>query len=419
MRRLLAALLAMGLVPACSTTEARLRETPQVVALVVRTNPAGAQVRVNRIDRAWTTPCDVADPSLRRGPLDVTVSLPGYESVTRRLAWDGEVPARLELGLIVQTGTIVVQNAPPGASVTLLRAPAGLRDVAAFLRLYSDGEESQRSALEALPDEDALLLRARIQELAGSPVPAVAEAAKKKSLAGAGAGAAIVVQRVTVDAGGAARLAYVPIAGGLHLLVSRTGLPDFVKGDVRVDPRSPLAVVLPAPPRPPEPARPPQEGGAAAPLARLTVKAAGDRVRVTAGGKVVADVPTVPEESVKLTVPREKVLVEFLDSKTGQVTGSVELTPEAEAAPAPVPDPERIGRIQLVHRSYGVFVRLEAGQDLGIGDLIAVYRDGQEVARAKVLRVCAGDSTYPAGAAMLSREAAGVRKGDEARRVKP
>jgi hypothetical protein len=424
MKKTLAALCAAVLVPACGTMEARFHDSPQVVALVVRTTPPGAQVRVNRIERPWTAPCDVADPTLRRGPLDVSVSLDGYETVTRRLAWDGEVPARLDLALVPRTGTVVVQNAPPGASVLLLRAPEGLKDVATFIRLYSEDGESQKSALEALPDEDAPRAQSRVHELMASPVAAVAEAAKKKDTAGAKAAGGILVHRVTADSAGTAHLAYVPVTWTLHLLVTRAGSPDFVRADLKPDPRAPLVIALPAPPPPsPRPAQTvkPPDSAPGVPLARLTVKAAGDRVRVTAGGKVVADVPTHPEESVKLTVPREKVLVEFLDSKTGQVTGSVELEPEAEAGPggAPRADADRIGRIQLVHRSYGIFVKLEAGLDLGIGDLIAVYRDGQEVARAKVLRVCAGDSTYPAGAAMLSREAAAARKGDEARRVKP
>jgi len=419
MRKILAALSAALLVPACGTYDGRVRGSSEVVALVVRTTPPGAQVRVNRIERAWTAPCDVADPAIRRGHLDVSVALEGHETVTRRVTWDGEVPARLDLTLVPRTGTIVVQNAPPGASVMLLRAPPGVK--AEFVRLWSEDEGSLASALGTLTDEDAAYAKARVHELMASPRPAVAEAAKKRDAAGAGAPAAQVTHRVTADAAGTARLTYVPATWTLHLLVTRAGSPDFVRLDVKPDLKAPLTIALPAPAKPPpDPVKPP-EVAPGVPLAKLTVKAAGDRVRVTAGGKVVADVPTHPDESVKLTVPREKVLVEFMDAKTGAVTGSVELVPEAEAAPAVTPgaDPDRIGRIQLVHRTLGTFVKLEAGLELGIGDVIAVFRDGQEVARAKVLRVCAGDSTYPAGAAMLSQEASTARKGDEARRVKP
>ena len=415
MRKILILLSAAVLVPACGMREGRVRESSELVALVVRTTPAGAQLRVGRIERAWTTPCDVADPALRRGPLDLTVTLDGYETVTRRVMWDGEVPARLEVALVPRTGTIVVQNAPPGAAVLLLRAPPGVK--AEFVRLWGEDAESLKSALEGLTDEDAAAAKARIHELMASPLPAVAEAAKKRDAAGAGAPAVQVTHRVTADAAGVARLTYVPATWTLHLLVTRAGAPDFVQMDVKPDLKAPLTIALPAPPKPPEPVRPPDAAPGAA-LAKLTVKAAGDRVRVTAGGKVVADVPTHPDESVKLTVPREKVLVEFLDSKTGAVTGSVELVPEAEAPPA-AGDPERVGRIQLSNPKFGVFVRLEPGQELGIGEWVAIYREGRELARAKILRVCAGDATYPAGAAMLSNEAAIARKGDEARRVKP
>ena len=415
MRKILAALAAALLVPACGTTGGRIRESSEVVALVARTDPAGAQLRVNRIERAWTTPCDVADPAIRRGHLDVTVTKEGYETVTRRVTWDGEAPARLDLTLVPRTGTILVQNAPPGALVMLLRAPPGVKEE--FVRLWSEDEGSLKSALEALAGADAAAAKARIHDLMASPLPAVAEAAKKRDAAGAGAPSAQVTHRVTADAGGAARLTYVPATWTLHLLVTRAGSPDFVKMDVKPDLKAPLTIALPAPAKPPEVVKAP-DVPPGAPLAKLTVKAAGDRVRVTAGGKVVADVPTHPDESVKLTVPREKVLVEFMDAKTGAVTGSVELVPEAGPAPA-APDPERVGRIQLANPKFGVFVRLEPGQELGIGDLVAIYRDGREVARAKILRVCAGDATYPAGAAMLSQEAATAKKGDEARRVKP
>jgi len=380
MRKILALLCAAALVPACRTTGSRVRETSEVVALVVRTEPAGAKVRVEKVDREWTAPCDVADPAIRRGRLDVTVSLEGHETVTRRVSWDGEVPARLELRLVPKTGTIVVQGAAPGARVLLLRGPAGA------IGFWSENEETVKAAV----------------------------AAKKE---GEGRESMTVAHRVTADAAGTARLTYVPSTGTLHLLVTHPGGADFVKTDVKAEVKGTLTITVPAAPKPAVEAAP---AVAAAPLAKLTVKAAGDRVRVTAGGKVVADVPTHPDESVKLTVPREKVLVEFLDAKTGAVTGSVELVPEAEAAVAPAPgDPERIGKLQLVHPRFGIFVKLEPGQEIAIGDVVTLHREGREVVRAKVVRVCAGDAGYPAGAAMLSAEAAAGRKGDEARRAKP
>lgn len=427
MRQRVALLVAALLVPGCGSV-LRLRETSEVVALIVRTDPPGAQVRIARIDYAWSTPCEIADPAIRRGPLDVTVSLEGYEMVTRRLGWNGEVPARLELTLVPRTGTIVVQNAPPGALVMILRTPPGVKDVASVVRLWSENEESLKSAIESLPEADAAIVQFRIRELSTSSAPAVAEAARKKDPGATPPGREgppEVTHRVTADANGTARLTYVPPKGNLHLLVTRPGSPDFMKADIKPDLRSLVTIALPAAPKPVDPPKPeppkPLDVAPGVPLGKLTVKAAGDRVRVSAGGKVVAEVPTHPEESVKLAVPREKVLVEFLDAKTGAVTGSVELVPEADpAAAAPPPaDGQRIGKIQLVHRQFGTFVRLEPGQELGIGDWVSIHRDGQEVVRAKVLRVCAGDSLYPAGAAMLSPEAAPARKGDEARRAKP
>lgn len=414
MKRLLAVLAVAAAVPACGSYDWRRGESPDpdsIVSLVVRSEPAGAQVRVNHLGGFWTTPCDVAAAEIRRGPLDVTVSLEGYETVTRRLPWDGENPARLDLKLVPRAGGIVVQNAPPGARVLLLRAPSSAKDTAALVRLWSENEDSLKAALLGLSDAGAALVPMRLGDLAQSRSEAVAALARPKVRDGTDS--VQVLHRVTVDGSGSARLSNIPPGPGLHLLVTRAGSEDLVVADLKSDPKGPLTIAYPAPAKPVEP-----PSGA---LAKLTVKAAGDRVRVTAAGRVVADVPTLPDETVKLAVPREKVLVEFLDAKTGAVTGSVELSPDAEIpAPPPLPpDQDRVGRIQLVSPKFGIFVRLEPGQELAIGDVVVIVREGVEVARAKVLRMCSGDKTYPAGAAMLSPEASSARKGDEARRSKP
>lgn len=407
MKRLLACLAVAAILPACASYDWRRGESTEMVALVVKTEPPGAQVRVGRLERAWTTPCDVSDPSIRKGPQEVLVALDGYETVSRRVTWDGDTPVRLDLKLVPRQAVITVQNVPPGARVMLFRLPAGTKNPAGIARLWSENEDALKAAIDSLTDEDAARVPARLHDLAGSRSEAVAAAAKPK--ARDGVDTVQLTHRVTGDGSGTVRLEGGTGSGTLALLVTRAGGEDFAASDLK----APQTVTLPAPPPPPA-----KVDGPA--LAKLTVKAAGDRVRVTAAGKVVADVPTPPEESVKLTVPREKVLVEFLDSKTGVVTGSVELVPEAEAAVAPAPrDADRIGLLQLVSLKFGIFVRLDAGQEVTIGEMVAIFRDGREVARAKVLRVCSGDALYPAGAAMLSPEASAGRKGDEARRAKP
>jgi predicted Ser/Thr protein kinase/tetratricopeptide (TPR) repeat protein len=54
-----------------------------VVALVVESEPGGATVSVEGASRTWTTPASIRASELRAGPLDVTVSRAGYESVIR------------------------------------------------------------------------------------------------------------------------------------------------------------------------------------------------------------------------------------------------------------------------------------------------------------------------------------------------
>jgi hypothetical protein len=69
----------------------------QVVAICVQTEPRGATLRVNRLERTWVTPCDVADFSLRRGTQDLEVSLEGYETIVTRVYYDGQHPATIQL----------------------------------------------------------------------------------------------------------------------------------------------------------------------------------------------------------------------------------------------------------------------------------------------------------------------------------
>jgi hypothetical protein len=68
---------------------------------------------------------------------------------------------------------------------------------------------------------------------------------------------------------------------------------------------------------------------------------------------------------------------------------------------------------------YGVFVKLDSGLDLATGEEIVILREGREVVRTKILKVCAGDSTYPDGAIQLLKEGDSIKKGDEVRRAKP
>jgi hypothetical protein len=103
----------------------RDRETvdAQVVALCVRTDPPGATVRVDRLERPWTTPCDIADYSIQRGKHEVHVSLEGYEPVTTKVAYDGRDPARVQLKLVPKARTPAWMTSPK-PPVVVAPAPA-------------------------------------------------------------------------------------------------------------------------------------------------------------------------------------------------------------------------------------------------------------------------------------------------------
>jgi len=100
MRIAMLALLLAGSLAACRRDEyLKDREDggAQIVAISVQTEPRGASVRVNRVDRTWVTPCDIADFSLRRGTQELEVSLDGYETILTRVYYDGQRPATIQL----------------------------------------------------------------------------------------------------------------------------------------------------------------------------------------------------------------------------------------------------------------------------------------------------------------------------------
>jgi hypothetical protein len=96
---LLAVLLAASLA-ACRRDEYlrdRDERDAQILAISIQTEPRGATVRVNRLERTWTTPCDIADFGIRRGTQDLEVSLEGYETIATRVYYDGQRPVALQL----------------------------------------------------------------------------------------------------------------------------------------------------------------------------------------------------------------------------------------------------------------------------------------------------------------------------------
>jgi hypothetical protein len=100
---------------------------PQIVALSVRTQPDGATVKVNNLDRVWTTPCDIADFSIGRGMIDLVVSMEGYETLKTRVPYDGEHPATVKLKLRAAGAAKAVEPAPAVVAEPK-RAPAVVED---------------------------------------------------------------------------------------------------------------------------------------------------------------------------------------------------------------------------------------------------------------------------------------------------
>ena len=92
--------------------------------------------------------------------------------------------------------------------------------------------------------------------------------------------------------------------------------------------------------------------------------------------------------------------------------------PAPEAKELPAAEPDRVGEVKVVSKTYGVFVKLDPGLALQPGEEILIFRDGKEVARSRILKVTRGDSAYPDGAAQVQKDES-IHKGDEVRRPKP
>jgi hypothetical protein len=273
-------------------------------------------------------------------------------------------------------GALTASNLTPGSLVLLLKVPADCRDAALYARLWSENEEAQLQALAALSEKEADTAGARLEELAKSGslrVQGEAHAKSKTAKAGGDPAAA----RTIADIDGVARFAKVQ-AGRYHLYATRPLSADLHRAGVEV--AAGKETVLDAKSAPPEP------------------KAEGLRVRLSSGGKLLGEVPLRNGEALEVPVQGPTVRIEVTD-----------------AAPA---GGERLGQIQLSSRVYGVYVRLDPGFAATLGEEVGIFRDGQEVARARIVKVLPGDARYPGGAVETQSDPGAVKKGDEVRRVK-
>jgi len=95
----------------------------QMVSLVVRSEPPGARVRVNRLIKTWITPCDIADYSITKGMIDLDISLEGYDSVTSRVFFDGEHPVKIDAKLVSRHPPAPAPEPPKPAAPAPAAAP--------------------------------------------------------------------------------------------------------------------------------------------------------------------------------------------------------------------------------------------------------------------------------------------------------
>lgn len=279
-----------------------------------------------------------------------------------------------------ETGSLTVVNAVPGATVHVLRVPAEAKDPAAFAKLWSENDAVQQEALAVLTDDLARLAPGRVRDLARIGSPQVKALAKLKAdKLGEALEPRPVVKIVIADIEGVARFPKLP-PGSFDVYATRPLSVDFHRQDVRIAAKA--EATLDAAGRPAKPDE--------APAGVENAKAV---IRVSQGDKALGEVALAPGKPVEVGGLR----LELVDS---------------------VGEAERLGKVQLVHKLYGVFVKLDPGFAAGPGEEIVIVRDGKEVARTTIVRVATADETYPDGAIQLSRDKIEIKKGDEIRRPK-
>lgn len=281
---------------------------------------------------------------------------------------------------VEETGSLKVVNAVPGMMVHVLRFSEGVKDAPAFAKLWSENDAAQQEALAALPEGHARFAPGRIKDLARIGSPQVrAMAQLKVDRLGAAEDPKPLVARAIADIEGVARFGKLP-AGVFHVFATRPTSIDFHRQDVRIAAKE--EVTLDAAGRPAKPG----EAPAGAENAKAVIK-------VSQGDKVLGELALHPGRPAELG----GLKLELVD---------------------PLGDAARLGQVQLVHKLYGVFVKLDPGFVAGPGEEIVIVRDGKEVARSTVVRVASADETYPDGAIQLSRDRIEIKKGDEIRRAK-
>lgn len=276
-----------------------------------------------------------------------------------------------------ETGSLTVVNATPGATVHVLRLPAEVKDPASFAKLWSENDPVILEALAALTDELAKLAPGRVRDLARIGSPQVQALAKPKAdKLGQALEPRPVVHRIIADIDGLARFPKVA-PGVYHVYSTRPTSVDFHRQDVKIAGKAEITIDAAGRPANPD---------------ALPSGVEHAKVRVSRGEKVLGEVTLAPGKAAEV----DGLRLELVD-------------PLAEA--------EKLGTVKLVHRLYGVFVKLDPGFAAGPGEEIVIVRDGKEVARSTIVRVASADETYPDGAIQLSRDKIEVKKGDEIRRV--
>ncbi len=157
MRALTVLILLLASVQSCKSIDPRQPRQvgeAQIVALVVRSEPTDAIVKINKLEKTWRTPCDIADWSLGKGAIDVEVSQVGYEPVRTKAQYNGYDPVILQIRLrpaaaapVEPPAPVIVAKVPTPAPVRVETTSGGT-----WLRTSSQGAKLRIEAKSVVTD---------------------------------------------------------------------------------------------------------------------------------------------------------------------------------------------------------------------------------------------------------------------------
>jgi serine/threonine protein kinase len=213
-----------------------LAKPKDLVAFTLDSKPSGARVKLDGADIGQTTPTSIHRSQVGdKERVNVTLELKGYGAKIVPidiLATEHE--EKIELNPL--TGTIAVQDAPPGTKVLIFAFPEMLkpRKPKELCRLWSENPDSLVEALDEMDPKDASLVAERLNQLKTDKDPRINTRARNLAVASEAKTPFKPEQSLTADPGGLALWEKAGVANVYRILATLPSARDFISDEVHI-----------------------------------------------------------------------------------------------------------------------------------------------------------------------------------------